>query len=466
MVKKQSATLVGQVDPEVLAYTAGRDVILDRELIEADCLGTAAHVVMLGRLRLKPPLLTVAEAAQVVAALRQLVTAARAGQFQIELADQDVHLAIERALTAQLGELGKRVHTGRSRNDQVALALRLWAKMQLTAVVREQADLAGVLLKLARRTARWVMVGRTHMQPAMPSSLGLWAGAHAESLMDDLGGLLQVYDLNDQSPLGAAAGYGVPLPLNRELVSNLLGFGRPPGNVLYAVTARGKIEAALLMALTQTMLSVSRLAADLVLFSMPEFGYVLWPRTLGTGSSIMPQKNNPDVCELARAKAARVCGELNTVLGVVRGLPGGYQRDVQETKEPVMRGMAETRATLRVLTRVLPDLTFDRAALARGFTPAVFATDAALERVAGGMPFREAYQQVKEQLATVGAGNPEDALAARVSRGAPGNLALEDLTARLSAARAWVRDEERALGKALRGWWGPYEPARALPLSS
>ena len=282
-------TLVGKIHPDILAFTAGKDVLLDEALIEADCIGSAAHVRMLSELKLKKPLFSKKECSEVISELVQIMMKARSGQFKIKESDQDVHLAVERALSKKLGDAGKRIHTARSRNDQVALDLRLYAKEQLLNMIEESASLAGILIKLGRRSAKIPMVGRTHLQPAMPSSVGVWATAHAESLLDDIEGLIAAYTQNDRSPLGSAAGYGVPLDIDRKLTAKLLGFERPIHNVMYASMARGKCESVILSAASQVMLSLSRLAEDMILFMMPEFGYFKLSFEYCTGSSFMPQ---------------------------------------------------------------------------------------------------------------------------------------------------------------------------------
>ena len=386
-------TTVGEVDADVLAYTAGQDRVLDLALVEADCFGTAAHVSMLARMPLRPPLLSRKDAQAVIAELRHVLADAAAGTFAITLEDQDMHLAVERRLTEKLGDLGKRVHVCRSRNDQVAVDLRLFAKVRLLEAAAAAAELARALVAFAKKHEKVPMVGRTHMQPAMPSSVGLWASAWAESLLDDLALLRTAYELNDQCPLGSAASYGVPMPIDRQLTSDLLGFAKPVHNVLHANQARGKLESIILAALGQAMLTLSRFAQDLILFSMPEFGYFRLPAEFTTGSSIMPQKRNPDVLELLRAKTAKVLAHASLVAEIVRASPSGYNRDVQETKEPFMEGLELAISSLRILAPLVAGLEVDGAALRRAFGPAVFATDRALELVAAGMPFRDAVIQ-------------------------------------------------------------------------
>ncbi len=440
-------TLVGSIHPDVLSFTAGQDVLLDRVLVEADCIGSAAHVTMLAALT--PPLFSADERTRVIAALVDVMRRDRRGEFTITEADQDVHLAVERALTASVGELGKRVHTARSRNDQVALDLRLYAKTELLAMIAQAAALAGVLLDLARRHERVPMVGRTHLQPAMPSSVGVWASAYAESLLDDIELLQGAYAQNDRSPLGSAAGYGVPLAIDRALTARLLDFERPIHNVMYASNARGKCESIILNAASQVMLSSARLAEDMTLFMMPEFGYFRLPSQYCTGSSIMPQKQNPDVFELVRARSATVLSCASRITGVLKGLAGGYQRDLQETKAPFMEGIRVTRETLRALTLVMAHVEVDAAALARGFSPGVFATDRALALVAGGMPFRDAYDAVKAGLADLEQQDPTQAIALKTHEGAPAGLDLPSLERRAAQATAFGDERGRRWERAV-----------------
>ncbi len=457
MKKKSRKTIVGEIDPRVLAFTAGKDTVLDLRLVEVDCIGTAAHVTMLSRAPVEPPLFTSRQRDRVVGELVKIIRAAHAGEFAIRPEDQDVHLAVERTLTQALGDLGRRVHTARSRNDQVAVDLRLYGKTRLLEITVAALDLADVLIELGRRHARVPMVGRTHLQPAMPSSVGVWASAHAESLLDDVGLLRAAYDMCDRSPLGSAAGYGVPFPVDRALTARLLGFRDHIRNVVYAGNARGKLESAVLSALHQVMLSLSRLAEDVVLFAMPEFGYFSLPREFGTGSSIMPQKNNPDVMELVRAKAARFLGHVAGVAAVACKLPSGYNRDMQETKEPYLEGLATVADCLGVVAPLMRELRVNEAALAAGFTDGVFATDRALELVAGGMPFRAAYDAVKRD----GAGSQRRDLRAAMVRFAPGGPADPDLGALRARSRAERRRSEaesRAFHKAISALLGEAYP--------
>lgn len=436
-------TIVGKIHPDVLSFTVGKDPILDLDLAVWDCIGTAAHVTMLSKMRYKPAILSAHDRGRVIQALTDVIAEARAGNFTITESDQDVHLAVERRLTERLGDLGRKIHTGRSRNDQVAVDIRLHVRDQLLGMIDEVAALAKGLLALGQRHAKVPMVGRTHLQPAMPSSVGVWATGYAETLLDDLVMVEAAYTYNDRCPLGSAAGYGVPLPIDRDLTARLLGFSAPHHNVFHASNVRGKNEAVLLAACSQLMLTMSRLAEDLILFSMPEFGYFSLPPELCTGSSIMPQKYNPDVLELIRGKTALVLGLGTAANTLMKALPGGYNRDLQDTKELYMDGLRITRSSLRILTLMTASLKVNPARLRAGFTPGVFATDYALELVAGGMPFREAYQHVRAHLDDLAAANPDAAIAAKTHEGTTAGLDFEGYRARIRDVAKWVNAKRR-----------------------
>ncbi|MCC5849826.1 MAG: argininosuccinate lyase [Verrucomicrobia bacterium] len=432
-------TTVGNIDDEILAFTAGKDLVLDLQLAEADCIGSAAHVTMLSRMPVQPPVLTPDEATAVRAELAKVLDRVRAGDFEILAADQDVHLAVERTLTESLGDLGKKIHTGRSRNDQVAVDLRLFGKQRLLDLMEDTAHLAAALTNFGEQHVKLPMVGRTHMQPAMPSSVGLWATSHAEAALEDLESLRHVFTLNDQCPLGAAAGYGVPLPIDRQLTSDLLGFSRPIHNVSHAINARGKLEYQILQAMGQLMITVSRIAQDLMLYTLPEFGYFRIPKAFGTGSSIMPNKNNPDVLELLRSKAALVLGHGQAVGMILHAAPGGYNRDLQDTKEPFLEGLAITRASVRILARCVEGLDVNPERLRGAFDGGVFATDAALAKVAEGMPFRDAYHYVKAHLDELDQADPDEAIALKTHLGGTAGLDFALYRARIGQTMDQVR---------------------------
>lgn len=446
-MKKTEKTITGSVDPDVLEYTVGEDPVLDRELVKWDAAGTAAHVTMLSKMKLPkgvPPVVTPEEAAKVRRELAEVVREFADGKFEIRESDQDVHMAVERRLTETLGDLGKKIHTGRSRNDQVAVDVRLHVKDQLLAVEGEVAALASSLVAFGKRHSLVPLVGRTHLQPAMPSSVGVWASGHAEMILDQTMNLEAAYGMNDLCPLGSAAGYGVPLPLDRNLTSSLLGFSRPLHNVFGASMARGEDEAALLSALAQLMVVLSRLAEDLIIFSMPEFGYFKLPREYCTGSSIMPQKYNPDVLELVRSKAAIVTGLQCAALTQLHAMPGGYNRDLQDSKGLYMKGLSITRTTLRIMAKIVDGISIDEKKLREGFIPGVFATDAALRQVAAGVPWREAYHDVRDHLERLETEDADEAVLAKRHLGATNGLDWKFYTGRISALKKDVAKRSRA----------------------
>lgn len=447
-------TTVGNIDDEILAFTAGKDLVLDLQLAEADCIGSAAHVTMLSRMPVTPPVLTPEEAASVCRELGVIREQALAGTFEIQATDQDVHLAVERTLTEKLGDLGKKIHTGRSRNDQVAVDLRLFTKTKLLDLMDDASDLAEALTNFGETHQKIPMVGRTHMQPAMPSSVGLWATSYAEAVLEDLESLKHVYKLNDQCPLGAAAGYGVPLPIDRQLTSDLLGFERPLHNVAHAIQARGKMEYQILQAMGQLMITLSRVAQDLMIFTLPEFGYFTIPKAFGTGSSIMPNKNNPDVLELIRSKAALVLGYGSAVGHILHAAPGGYNRDLQDAKEPFLEGLATTRASVRILARCVAGLEVNADKLRGAFDGGVFATDAALALVAKGLPFRDAYHQVKATLSDLENEDPDAAIALKTHLGATAGLDFDLYRARLSDLRAFTAHQRSHYSSAVENLLG------------
>ncbi len=452
-------TVVGTIDPDVLSFTVGKDTELDLVLAEYDCIGSAAHVTMLSRMRGGPDLFDAKSRGQVVGELVETIRDIRAGGFVITTDDQDVHLAVERPLTAKLGDLGKRIHTGRSRNDQVALDLRLFGRSELLSVLKESVALATSLLRFAGKHKMLPMVGRTHLQPAMPSSVGLWASGYAEALLDDLIMVEAAYAYNDRCPLGSAAGYGVPLPIDRALTARLLAFDAPHHNVLYASNARGKCEGVILSALAQVMLTLSRMSEDLILYTMPEFGYFVIPKAYCTGSSIMPQKSNPDVLELVRAKAGRIQGLVVSASCILKALPGGYNRDLQETKELLIEGLATTRGSLRILAKLVDGLDVVPKALRAAFTPGVYATDRAIELVAGGMPFREAYYEVRMGLDELAGADPDAAVAAKTHLGGTAGLDLKMLRERCRASGNDAKRRERKIASSVQRLLGVAYPS-------
>ena len=423
----------GSADAAMLRYTSRDDWKLDQRLLAYDLVATRAHVDGLQRIGI----LSADERSAMTNALDELVQQNDAGKLVLTEADEDGHTAIESALVAKLGDVGKKVHTGRSRNDQVLVALRLYERDALDDLDKLCLEAASALLELAKREATTPLPGYTHLQRAVPSSVGLWAASFADGLLDAVIPLRAARTLVDRSPLGAAAGYGVNLPLDREGVARDLEFADVAWNPLGSQTSRGIVEATILAAAWHVMATIRRLAWDISLFTTSEFGFVKLPEAFTTGSSIMPQKRNPDVVELMRAACAVIQGALVEVQTIV-ALPSGYHRDLQLTKAPLLRGLDETLSTVRLVPRLIGGLQFNRERMLAAITPECFATDRAVELTASGVPFRDAYRRVATELEGLEQGDAAKSLAERVSPGAPGDLRLDQIETRmreLSASR-------------------------------
>ena len=420
-----------EVDERVMRFLAGDDVVLDRQLLPFDIRASQAHARGLARIGL----LSDAQAEAMVQSLDQLATAFSAGEFVLDARFEDGHSAIESWLIDQLGETGGRIHAGRSRNDQVAVALRLYMKDRLNTLARSCRDIAEVCLRRAEAEQAVPLPGHTHLQQAMPSSLGLWWAGHAEAFIDNLALAQQTADWIDASPLGTASGFGVNLALDRHGVGGDLGFARLLVNPQYAQNARGKSELRALDALSAATADVRRIAWDLSLFASQEFGFVQIPAAFCTGSSIMPNKLNPDTVELLRSLHGSIVGarvELESVLS----LPSGYQRDLQDTKPPLIRAFERGLSGLVLLPDLLAGLVWRHERMRSAIAPELHATDRANELVSEGRPFREAYRQAASEMDALMQREPEASLKARVSPGGCARLELESLHQRLDALRS------------------------------
>jgi argininosuccinate lyase len=378
------------LDERVLRYTAGEDHRLDARLIAYEVRASIAHAEMLAA----QGLLADADLAAIRTGLEELGAAHAAGEWQIELAEEDAQTALEERLAAKIGEPARRVHLGRSRNDQVLTSLRLYLRDAVESLAAGAESVAAALDALAARESETPLPGYTHSQPAMPSSVPLWAGGWAASLRDDAAGITAVRRRLDLCPLGSAAGYGVPLlPLDREATARALGFTAPQQPVTSVQISRGKAEAQLLFELTLLMQDLGRLAADVILFNMAELGHVELAPELTTGSSIMPQKKNPDVFELVRGRSATAQACLHEALAITAKLSSGYHRDLQLLKAPLFRGIDLTEETCAVMEHALGGVRFRRERIR--LDPSLFATEEAYRLVLEeGIPFREAYRRV------------------------------------------------------------------------
>jgi len=435
-----SGTLWGAGRPldELLdAYTVGEDRELDGELLPWDILGSMAHAAGL----VEADVLSAEEAARLHGALVQALEDSAKGVLVVGPGDEDVHSAVERYLTERLGDLGRKIHAGRSRNDQVQVDLRLHIKDRLFELAGNASATARALLDFAGRHRDVLWPGYTHMRRAMPSTVGLWAAGAADSIMESMTGSEAAFATADACPLGSGAGYGVPLELPRERVARLLGFARIQHTVTAAQSARGKLEATVLQSLWPLVYDMGKLSWDVIWFSMDEMGYLRLPAELTTGSSIMPQKKNPDVFELTRARCAAFDGLVVQAMAVSGKLPGGYHRDLQLTKSPLMRGLSSVVEMVEMMGWAVPQLEVDRQRCERAVGGDLLATDAVFAGVRRGVPFRTAYREVAARV-TAGEEPPsldrEEILVARSSTGNAGNLGLGSLRRRLrTVARRW-----------------------------
>jgi argininosuccinate lyase len=384
----------GALDDRVLRYTAGEDHALDNRLVAYDARASIAHAEML----CQQGLLTQSDCDAIREGLTDIAAAHARGEWTVTLENEDGQTALESLLTARIGEAGKRVHLGRSRNDQVLTAIRLYLRDVVDDLANAASGVADALDRLAARHGELQIPGYTHMQQAMPSSVALWAGGFATELRDDAEGLQHVQRRVAKSPLGSAAGYGsANLPIDRAFTARKLGFASVHEPVTAVQLSRGKAEAHLLFEIALAMQDVGRLSADLLLFYTQEFAFVALPESFTTGSSIMPQKRNPDVFELIRGRTATAQACLNEVLGIVSKLPSGYQRDLQLIKIPLFRGIDLCLDTLAILAPALDGVQFRPEKIR--LDPSINAAAEANELVVKeGIPFREAYRRIGERL--------------------------------------------------------------------
>lgn len=382
-----------KLDPTVESFETKEDLYLDKKLIKFDVIASLAHAKMLKKIGI----LSSKELSELTAGLLEILKLIEAEKFVMEIGDEDMHTKIENYLTIKLGGVGQKIHTARSRNDQVLTAIRLYSKDRLKKIQSRLNVLIASFKKFSQKYGSIVMPGYTHMQKAMPSSLKLWAGAFMESLQDDLKVVENAAQLNDQSPLGSAAGYGVPIKLDREYTAKLLGFTKVQNNSLYCQNSKGKIEAVILSSLVQVFLTINKFASDVLLFTTSEFKFFKVEAGVITGSSMMPQKRNLDVAELLRSKVHVILGNFTKVVSLASNLISGYNRDLQDLKRPLIESLEITLASLEVANILLSKLTPNKEVLEKSLTEEVFATQKAFEQVKKGIPFRKAYHQVKKQ---------------------------------------------------------------------
>ncbi len=418
------------VNEAIEKFTVGKDRELDVYLAPYDILGSMAHVTMLESVGL----IEEGELPVLLDALKKLYRQASEGNFIIENGVEDVHSQVEFLLTKELGDLGKKIHSGRSRNDQVLLDLKLFTREGIREIVNATSELIDTLLTRSEQHKDVLMPGYTHLQVAMPSSFGLWFGAYAESLTDDLELLLSAFKIANQNPLGSAAGYGSSFPLDRQLTTDLLGFSNMNYNVVYAQMGRGKVEKIVAFALANIASTLSKLAYDVCLFNSQNFNFVALPAEFTTGSSIMPHKKNPDVFELIRGKCNKIQGVPQQIALTINNLPSGYFRDLQTVKEIFIPLFAELHDCLSIASLALGKLQVNKHILDDAKYDYLFSVEEVNKLVLQGVPFREAYRQVAEKIE---AGNfqPEKKVL-HTHQGSIGNLCTEKIAAKKARTKS------------------------------
>lgn len=383
-----------KLDKFVEAFETKGDLILDQKLVEFDVTASLAHAKML----LKIGILAKEELEQIEKGLNEILDLDKNNNFKLEFGDEDIHTKIENYLTNKYGEIGKKIHTYRSRNDQLSTALRLYSKDQIKKIEKEVKNLIKTLEVFEGKYGSLSIPGYTHMQKAMPSSISLWIGAFVASLKDDLKLLECTYEINDQSPLGSAAGFGLPVKIDKEYTSKLLGFSKVQEPVTYPQNSRGKFESVIISGLIPILQTINKLSSDILLFTTSEFGLFKASSSITTGSSIMPQKKNVDLAELLRSKVHVVLGNYVSVVSLSSNLISGYNRDLQESKKPLMESFEITEDSLKATQILIENITPDEKALKESMTEDLYQAEKAYQLVKKGVSFRDAYIKISNSL--------------------------------------------------------------------
>ena len=377
-------------------FTVGEDYILDQKLVKYDCLASIVHAKMLGKIGI----LKQKEVQKLVRELNNIIELDKKGKFKIKKEQEDCHTAIENYLTKKLGDLGKKIHTGRSRNDQVLVALRLYYKERLNDCKKLIERLIQTSKKFIKKYGKIKLPGYTHTRKAIPSSIFLWGNSFIDSMRDNLKILNLSLELINQSPLGTGPGYGMPyLKLDRNYTAKLLDFKKVQRNPIYTQNSRGKFESTILHTLSQIMFDLNRMASDLIIFSMPELSYFEIPKEFCTGSASMPQKRNPDALELVRAKYHTVNSYEFQIKNTISNLISGYNRDLQLTKEPIMKGLETTQESLSIMDLIISGLKVNKENCQKALTEEVYATEKVYQLVKKGVPYRKAYRKIAQKYA-------------------------------------------------------------------
>ncbi|MEJ8802376.1 argininosuccinate lyase [Pontibacter sp. H249] len=434
------------VAAEIEKFTVGKDAVLDMELARFDVLGSLAHTRMLQSINL----LTAEELEVLQEELKNIYQSIEAGEFTIEEGVEDIHSQVELELTKRVGEAGKKIHSGRSRNDQVLLDLKLYFRYQLQELVQDTKGLFEVLQAQSEKYKHVLLPGYTHLQIAMPSSFGLWFGAYAESLVDDMQLLLAAYKIADKNPLGSAAGYGSSFPLNRQLTTDLLGFESMNYNVVYAQMGRGKSEKIVATAMASVAATLAKMSMDLCLYMSQNFGFITLPAHLTTGSSIMPHKKNPDVFELLRGKCNKLQALPTEISMLLINLPSGYHRDLQLLKENLFPAFAELKSCLQMMAYMMQEIQVKEDILKDEKYKYLFSVDAVNALVLEGMPFRDAYKTIGESIEAGNFAKPD--AVTHTHAGSIGNLCNAEIAVQMQKVLAQFNFEkvEKAFAELLK----------------
>ena len=408
-------------DKKIDHFTVGNDRELDLLLAKYDVIASKAHAKMLGKIGL----LSVKETNSLVTELDNIADSIEQGSFTIEDSFEDMHSKIEFILTEKLGDIGKKIHTARSRNDQVLVAMHLYLKNELIEIKNETIELFNLLMNLAEEHKDTLLPGYTHLQIAMPSSFGLWFSAYAESLIDDLYFIDAAYKIADQNPLGSAAGYGSSFPIDRTFTTQEMGFETMKYNVVAAQMGRGKVEKATAFGMSSIAATLSKMAMDICLYMSKNFDFISFPDELTTGSSIMPHKKNPDVFELVRAKCNKLQAVPNQLTLIINNLPSGYHRDLQLVKEVIVPAIQDLKACLEILTFSLKEIKINQNILEDPKYDYLFSVDTLNELVQSGMPFRDAYKKMGIEI-NKGTFTPKRDIE-HTHEGSLGNLCLKEI---------------------------------------
>ncbi|WP_077399058.1 argininosuccinate lyase [Cellulophaga omnivescoria] len=412
-------------DKKIDHFTVGNDRELDLLLAKYDVIASKAHAKMLGKIGL----ITAQEAENLVKELSAIAKTIEEGSFVIEDSFEDMHSKIEFVLTEKLGDTGKKIHTARSRNDQVLVAMHLYLKDELQEIKSEVKVLFNLLLNLANKYKNVLLPGYTHLQIAMPSSFGLWFSAYAESLIDDLYFVDAAYKIADQNPLGSAAGYGSSFPIDRDFTTKEMGFATQKYNVVAAQMGRGKVEKAAAFGISNVAATLSKMAMDICLYMSQNFNFISFPDELTTGSSIMPHKKNPDVFELIRGKCNKLQAIPNQLILITNNLPSGYHRDLQLVKEVIIPAIQDIKACLEILTFSLKEVRVNEAILEDPKYDYLFSVDTLNELVLSGIPFRDAYKKMGKEI-NEGTFAPKKDIK-HTHQGSLGNLCLQEIRDKL-----------------------------------